>query len=66
MTQDVVRLIQPEGMLSELKSTSTSLILLGVLAVIAGIRAIACRVSRISRWSSRLRYTRSPTPGCMR
>ena len=42
--QDVVLLIRPEGMpfmLKSLKSTSTSLILLGTLAVIVGIIAIA-------------------------
>jgi uncharacterized membrane protein HdeD (DUF308 family) len=42
--EDVVLLIRPEGtpvMLKSLKSTSTSLIVLGILAVIVGIIAIA-------------------------
>ena len=37
----LVRLLNPEGMPFMLKSTSTSLILLGILAVIVGIIAIA-------------------------
>src|SRR5438309_10335689 len=37
----LVRLLKPEGMPFMLKSTSTSLILLGILAVIVGIIAIA-------------------------
>src|SRR6516162_3579955 len=43
-SKGVVPLIRPEGtpvMLKSLKSTSTSLILLGILAVIVGIIAIA-------------------------
>ena len=41
LPDDVVRLRQAKGMLVMFKSTSTSLILLGVLAVIVGILAIA-------------------------
>jgi len=41
LPDDAVRLRQVEGMPVMFKSTSTSLILLGILAVIVGIIAIA-------------------------